>query len=452
MKYKDVIYTSITDRIDRMLSSINDELETNGDNETLEACSDVLNNVTDGITEVYMGNQAAPCLPNLYDEINTATCFSAVEIMDWDELLPLFKIAIEIEKDAANGIIDLENDVSLDEEKFCLAEYNGSELPFTAFGYHNQTHPINSVAYIKVQLDNLERDIDDGGFDNNLLGLLLHFLSKEENLEFNQAYMLYNKNVPNSSAAESAMKMYAALQGRVIHIEKPSYKINTPTQLLERVSPADSYNQFEETLIIISELNHSNDILGTFLSMYHVIESFMFKIPIVNLADSNGGNLFSLRDLRRLGEAVKDSEPTLLAKLFKEEEMGEFWEREINGTKFKDIVSSEISLFYTEPYWSDPDCEEFLSHLNIKNTNTYADLCTHLNADKYAKMLYKVRCAIVHNKETELHLSYFNINQTIEKVLNDALIKPLLLLISDLITDKSSKVWYTGPELKLYQV
>jgi hypothetical protein len=304
------------------------------------------------------------------------------------------------------------------------------------------------------KLNNIESnplilEILETGFNKQLLALFLILTKDKTAEELDKPYILYRSDAVYSHAI-SALMLQGVLQGKSVHIEEPSCFQIIPTGFEDKILPLKKYSQFQENLIILSEFNHGRGVLSKFLGMYQIIESFMFKVPLVDLGVRNGGNLFSIRDFRSLYETTNGKELKLIENLFKDPLIGNFWFRGVNNQNFKDIVTFEVGDLTNKTGFNIDDCNTFLKKLNIDGLLSVSTL-NGLNAKLYSKLVYALRNAVVHNKETEFHLSHFNMNLSVATFIDFVIISPLAKLIFELLTDDSSPVWYHGPEIKLYE-
>ncbi|MCX0440644.1 hypothetical protein [Aeromonas veronii] len=452
LKYSDIIYPAITKLIESLLVKIDEYIDTAviDDTEYLEDAHDLLNTHLEKVTNTYI-NAAPPCLTSIYHDLEKDQCFVNFPIDRLNQLKIILQLSSFVENDSG---LDLDDDIGFDEDNFSFLQLDDHTIPRFIYGYHNSHSIDDSLLFIDFSSKYSSSDFSESSLSNGLISLLILKISKadlEGRLDFSKSYILCSKNTSNTVAI-SALKMNAALQGHVIHTEISMQKQSASPTQLSRISARHPYSQFEETLIILSEFNSTSDLLRKYLSIYHIIENFMFKIPLVLLGRENNGNVFSLRDFRRLNEAIQDRELLALTSIFKEQKKGAFWNRSISGGSFSNLVKTAAHNSTQVFEWDNTDCDIFLTKLQI-NTGGRPSITflTNIEVKEYCELLYKIRCAIVHNKETELHLSYFKINKTIAILIENILIKPLHKLISDLLTDNSSTVWYLGPELKLYQ-
>ena len=119
-----------------------------------------------------------------------------------------------------------------------------------------------------------------------------------------------------SAAVDAFVRLVILASGKPVHT--PTNYTNQPSLINPDVIHAGNmYQQWEDVLNVLSEYNSREEILLKYLTIYHVIENFMFKLPIVELERQQGGNMFSIRDFRRLYKQVEVAETTALQRLFK---------------------------------------------------------------------------------------------------------------------------------------
>ena len=232
--------------------------------------------------------------------------------------------------------------------------------------------------------------------------------------------------------------------------------INKPNRYLADVSILDvnsikvgpSYQQWNELLQVISDYNSASDLLVKYLMLYHVVENFMFKLPIVELERQYDGRMFSIRNFRQLYKRVEVDEKQALKRLFKKT-----LEIEAHpGTSFQQhIVGRWQTLSANVP---EAEIEAALGELGIikgQQPLPFGDFDDNPNAPSYfSQMIYALRCAIVHNKETELHLTHNSLNRAYLTILSDFLIPSLEELCFALIGSPNDQVWYQHKEMTLY--
>ena len=441
MNYREIIYSKICE----LLASVIEQLETNLDEEENDELNEVLENLVgleDVTLEVYVGGTESSCIHVVKNQIGDLSLDE--NFPNWKKLKDYVLLAHCIEGD---GSVLLDDELSVNPDDFLVEEYSGKELPFGLFAHVNETECKQSIGYFSFPKLS-EDELDGSGYNSQFLAVLFYLLNWSSDLT--KPVIIYRKDAGKKSS-EAALRLLATFDGKVIHPEVSGELPGLPMVYRNRVSAINKYNQFDEILIILSEINSSKGLLKKFLSLYHVIESFMFKVPIVNLGDNNDSNIFSIRDFRRLYDATKERESDAMAKLFTSDEMGGFWNRQLDGVAFHRIVLTSLADLSSDGDFKSDDVNVLIKHIRVKGVETFSDLSGQLNGKKYSEIFYAIRNAIVHNKETEFHISHHNLIYSLAIFIEKIFLQPIRLLVSDLLCDSGSKIWYQGPNLHLYE-
>ena len=221
------------------------------------------------------------------------------------------------------------------------------------------------------------------------------------------------------------------------------YSRSPSNSSIESYCPSQSYVQFMDVIGILGEYNNRDDILSKYISIFHIIENFMFKEPIVRLERSSSGSMFSIRDFKRLYKSVDVDEQKAIKSLFK----GAFG-IEFNGSEFKTFAYQEWEDFLSRNTASQVAIGDFLALLAI---NDMANLNRGNFFDFISRVVYQIRCSIVHNKETEFHISSENYPEGCRLILEDFLLRFLEELIFLLMSKDNSLVWYTANSINLWR-
>jgi len=111
------------------------------------------------------------------------------------------------------------------------------------------------------------------------------------------------------------VRLVVLMTGRPVHSARRY--ANAPCVLdLDVARPGTLYQQWSDVLDVLSEYNSRDEVLLKYLTIYHVIENFMFKLPIVGLERQQIGRMFSIREFRRLYQKVEMAELDALKQLF----------------------------------------------------------------------------------------------------------------------------------------
>ena len=173
----------------------------------------------------------------------------------------------------------------------------------------------------------------------------------------------------------------------------------------------------------------------------------MFKLPIVELEREKSGEMFSIRDFRRLYARVYESELSALRRLF----VAILHLPATSTTSFeKHVLARWKSLV---PGTAAADIEKALGALDLKRDKRamkHSEFKKDV-AGNFSQMVYAVRNAIVHNKETEFHLTYATLDKTISTLIESFLLPCLEEICFALIGSTNPYVWYANKEMLLYK-
>ena len=147
-----------------------------------------------------------------------------------------------------------------------------------------------------------------------------------------------------------------------------------------------NYEQFFDLYDVINELNQSPDILNRYLHLYHILEYMIYRVYLVDLVNRIGSSKFFVREFIISAESMKKTEKASFLKNFKEIFTSDLVATITPGLNF--VVSAHVTSFLT-------------SKNIVKSFDT-------TNIAKVAELIYGLRCCIVHNKESEYHLTISN--------------------------------------------
>jgi len=212
----------------------------------------------------------------------------------------------------------------------------------------------------------------------------------------------------------------------------------------DEIKPGEAYQQWSEVFNVLSEYNSREETLLKFLTIYHVIENFMFKRPIVELERQANGAMFSIRDFRRLYESIKINESEALKKILSII----FTMQALPGTTFKDhFIARWISL----------SSAVSISQINSALEIIGLDFSFNAFKDKealpcFSKLVYTIRNSIVHNKETEFHLNNATLHITpgLCNIIEDFILPSLEEICFALVGKPCNDFWYKNKEMYLY--
>jgi hypothetical protein len=374
------------------------------------------------------------------------------------ELIVLFLTKIEAE---TSEEFNLEGDYNTD--LFCLHKLPKPIAEKHFFFYDNVDLESSFILFDISNLDadgNLEK-LKKFVLDNQVpIELLIHLLSKigQENIILSQNQYVLIKNELNDkpSLIRSCVCLHILKSGLYIHTPY-EYTLKPNISAARKIQIGQNYQQFVDTLTIISEYNHQRDILDKYMRLYHVIENFMFKYPLVGMERSNGGSPFSIRDFQRMYDKISLSEISALKDLIRAVLDVDY----IPGTKFSSFLFSKWTSFHLPITLSTAHIDALLLLLKIETKSKkpvrYADVIENEFANFFSQLIYSYRNSLVHNRETEFHLTHDSllnhavINNTPKQVLEYFLIPCIEEIVFYLIIEQNPIVWYDKSKLTLWK-
>lgn len=232
------------------------------------------------------------------------------------------------------------------------------------------------------------------------------------------------------------LKLLILADGKYYHSRVESSNCFLDSRLKNQITCSiKDYRQYNEILNILSEYNNTKDVLQKYLLLYTVLENFMYRKPIAELVLTN---TFTIRNFKELYKKVDNDELSVLKKL-----INKIYEEDIfPSINTKDHVKTEYDSFIL----ANTTCEEnFLKRLSFSTTNVQVD---------FARLVYILRNSIVHNKETEFHLTHFELNKISEGVVFfESYMLPILEnIIYSILLKSNSFLDYNTPTISLYEV
>lgn len=191
------------------------------------------------------------------------------------------------------------------------------------------------------------------------------------------------------------------------------------------------YDQYYDVYNALNDAKHSENILTQFLHIYQALELLAYRMKLAKFVNSTTGMRQSVvMQLMSNAKSLKDDEIHSVKDLFKKVFTG--IENQINSANLT------------------TDCKRFLE-------NNYAITFPHVSMsnENVATLVYRLRNSIVHNKDTELHFSFNNIDEynDIIPVIKDLVVilpRAIINMINDNTTAKRKEVEYTKRDFPLY--
>lgn len=462
MTRKAIIYTRLIERLNHFTSngsvaeSYHDHLTTDEQKNSFMVLMEQIEQSVSLLEEENTGDILPSDLPVLLSNVESLmTEFGDFPDARFHELLSIICITDKIKSEVAGEEnFDIAQDVNTD--AFTLYELE-RPIYHKNFFYHDSGTLENSVFMISIQsIRDLKKFIIDKSIPVELLFQMLAKVGTDQVLDASKEYLLIKSGLPDKTM-EACIRLHLVKAGHYFHFPQP-YESALNIHADRKILPDRSYNQFLDTLLIISEYNYQRDILDKYLRLYHVIENFMFRLPLVKLERSNGGRPFSIRDFQRLYREVSTNELGALKKLVKKVFQENY---NTTPTNFGDFVMEKWAAL-CPGIVSVADVNTLLKYLTV--TNGSGDIVEHANINSievltgaFAQMIYSYRNAIVHNKDTELHLSHETLlshavmRDTAHKVMEEFLIPCMEEITFYLVIEDNNIVRFEHSTLKLWE-
>jgi len=354
--------------------------------------------------------------------------------------------------------VDL-NTGEIDETRFEIRALQES-LPLSWFARENRTRIEDSLCIFDLRAFDapepeeeesspLHDQLRDDSLTPDFILILLSALAHSSPLTDQQFVMIKRIQDPISDPAVLAFaRLNVIVSGKPIH--SPRLYPNAISVInVDAPLAGEAYHQLNDVIDVVSEYNERTSTLAKYLSLYHVFENFMFKSPLVELERESGGSMFSIRDFRRLYREVEKSELLVLKRLFREV----FPTNAKPGFSFRQLVEDRWASFCPAPKIA--DLELLLSRLGVcrgkkQNPLAHGDFSGDESAGYFAQMVYSVRNVIVHNTETEWHLTNRTLDDVSCHLLEDFLMPCMEEIGFALISNRNQHVWYDRASISLY--
>jgi hypothetical protein len=331
----------------------------------------------------------------------------------------------------------------VDEQSFEVRNIPGIELAPAWFVHQNAGQILDSlVVFDSREVAVFETALAYGGISPELaFGFLAALAAIDAAIICPSALVKRAMPQLELKEIEAFVELHLAMAGLPTHT--PKRITRTPTVVnKDSVRAESAYRQWSDVLLVLSEYNSRGELLLKYLTIYHVIENLMFKMPIVDLERQRNGAMFSIRDFRRLYDSVSVKELPALEKLF----AAAFDLDAAPAVKYKRLVRDSWNAIVA--VHGSVAIDAALQRIGYgKNSTEFLHQPTHGN---YARLVYLVRNSIVHNKETEFHLTSQSLTSEISSIIEEFLLPTLEQISFGMIGAPNGKLWYGNRELMLY--
>lgn len=283
-----------------------------------------------------------------------------------------------------------------------------------------------------VDLPNIWKQIEEylvTDYSNNSGNNINDFFTIIENIDKEKGFLI-NKTTNTINTVEHYSFVYLSYINESNSIIVPNdlkYTIGSLSGSFSYDS-TKNYSQFFDIYDVVNELNQAPDILSRFLKLYHALEYLAYRVYLVDLVNRVGNGKIFVREFIKASEDMKKAEKASFLK------------------NFKKIFDSDMATI--SPALLSVTSRTVKSFLNDRNI---VENFREGNTISVAELIYGLRCSIVHNKESEYHITISNheeyrviiplIRKTLE-TFEDLLIKKL--------KDNDGTIKYPRPSMALY--
>lgn len=193
------------------------------------------------------------------------------------------------------------------------------------------------------------------------------------------------------------------------------------------------YEQYLDIFDVLNELNHSTNILDRFFKLYHILEFMTFRIMLVDIANGTTLHRSFLRQIEQMTKKTQSKEYDSFAKNFKR-----LFSLDISSIKsgINHIVFGTTEQNFLKNNFDIRNCPSSIHGFDIGHIS---------------KIIYQVRCNIVHNKDSEMHYTItYPEDYSIILPLIFGLVKTLENLLIIKINTAGIDLEYSTRELMMY--
>ncbi len=248
--------------------------------------------------------------------------------------------------------------------------------------------------------------------------------------DFNKYILMYsNAYNPNSSWELYSYGLFEFLQSNKIdYASNLNYRL--PSPITSTLFNSDTeYKQYFDIYDVLNEWQHADEIISSFLKMYHILEYIIYRKHVVKISD---------------GATLKNS----FIRQIKSFELKK--ERETFIKEYQDVFSGMSSQLTRTNIDGINDVYQFINSYFVSSVNILNPSYT-LPDKALANLIYDIRCSIVHNKESEFHMTFTNL---VEYDFMIPIIKDMIQIhsvkIIDILNDPNAVIKFSSPSLTLY--
>lgn len=189
-----------------------------------------------------------------------------------------------------------------------------------------------------------------------------------------------------------ALSLFVNSGKTIIANQNLLYNKSTPWNSSVVFNTDAKYEQYIDIYDVISEWNNCTDVLNGFLKMYQILEYMIYRKEFVSIVKGANIKQSFVRQIKGLDKKYSNSERDAFKKGLKEV-ISSFNDGSITSAMVTDEIESFCKKYYP--------CNGNSYMKNAITDPNQIDSCI-------AMFIYDTRCSIVHNKESEFHISSIN--------------------------------------------
>lgn len=295
----------------------------------------------------------------------------------------------------------------------------------------------NPFLIVDTNSFNLESFDDDNQIYYS--SLLLALNQNWDNLNHDNQLWFF---IPHCEVDEKGLDVFVhfilLINGKIFHnpieTETNQFLIDDVKNILE--CNTKSFNQYQESAYILSEYNNTRDILLKYLLLYHIIENFMYRRPIAEMVNPK----LTIRDFKSLYKKVNETEEQTLKALLTKIKI----ENIPNLSTLENYFDNNF-ISYKQSLANQHEINQIFTKMTLPNLNG-------VSYNNVSKVIYYFRNSIIHNKETEFHITHTILNSSSDLVefFTSFLLPTLENIIYFLIFKENSIIDYPKNHILLY--
>lgn len=307
----------------------------------------------------------------------------------------------------------------------------------TSLKIQYKSFPLYFIDQNSFDLETFEDDIESD-FITHLLLALNQLWDEIDNI--NQMWFFIPECTITEDKLKDFLQFVLLINGFTFHNPIETNENQFINDNVKNIFSCDTKNfsQYKESAYILSEYNYTHDILLKYLLLYHIVENFMYRRPIAEMATTG----FTIREFKILYNNVKEGELQTLKNLLDKVK------------SFNILPGTSIEMYFQN------NLTTFKGTLSAPQISTLSILLQkmgvqHINGISYknaSQLVYLFRNSIIHNKETEFHITHTTLNENQELVdfFIEFLLPSLENIVYFLIFQPGSLVDYPQNHILLY--